>query len=464
VSPGVLTRLGRLDLKASPVEEVAPGLLYQKWHGYDETLDPRGSLAKSESHQIFLEQVAKSVHRRVGGADRELYDGWYKRYRAALRDLGVEEPARLAGTTLWRLVAGFAANPALESGLHLYPLYGFPYLPGSSVRGLVHHVAEMDLIEREERSGWRDMEEPPEAAALDRFLDEAAQVRALFGSLTVEPISQDRWRQAAGDAPRRETPRSLLRRWLARAALQADDRQPQARRARALLAGQTGGLAVFYDAVPDPGTADILQVDILNPHYPDYYHGSLAPAVPPSDDQNPVPVYFLAVRPGAHFIFPFRLAPWPERPTDPAGDECLAALGPLTRDEAQARLESWLARGLGEWGAGAKTAAGYGYFALDGGAASSAPSAEGSRSAPDVAAGATRERPPVLHKVHWSDSVKGIAWGDAEDRVPSILANYEGDDRKRAAIEVVKLLGRRKLLARKEKPWTSDLLEAAGLL
>lgn len=459
----MLTRLGKPDLKTLPLEAVAPGLLYQKWHGYDEKPGPRGSLIKTASHQPFLEQVAKAVDRRVGGADRQLYEGWHSRYLAALRELGVEQPARIAGTTLWRLAAGFAANPALESGLHLYPLYGFPYLPGSSVRGLVHHVAEMDLIEKDERSGWWDMEEPPGVAALDGFLEEAAQIRALFGSLTVEPISERLWRQAAGEAPRRETPRSLLRRWLVHAALQAEDRQLQARRARALLAGQTGGLAVFYDAVPDPGTTDLLQVDILNPHYPDYY-GSLTPNLPPSDDQNPVPVYFLAVRPGAHFIFPFRLAPWPERPTDPAGEERLAALGPLTRDEARSRLESWLARGLSEWGAGAKTAAGYGYFTLDGKAAASALAAGEIRSATDVAPGVPRERPSALHEVHWSARVKGIGWGDADARVPSILAAYEGDDRKRAAIELVKLLGRKKLLARSEKPWTSDLLEAAGLL
>ena len=51
----------------------------------------------------------------------------------------------MAATTLWRLVAGFVTSPALESGLVLHPLYGF-CLPGSTVRGLVRQVAEMELV------------------------------------------------------------------------------------------------------------------------------------------------------------------------------------------------------------------------------------------------------------------------------------------------------------------------------
>jgi hypothetical protein len=36
-----------------------------------------------------------------------------------------------------------------------------------------------------------------------------------------------------------------------------------------------------------------------------------------------------------------------ERPTDSAGEERRAAIGPLTRVEVQGRLCAWLARGLG---------------------------------------------------------------------------------------------------------------------
>jgi hypothetical protein len=46
--------------------------------------------------------------------------------------------------------------------------------------------------------------------------------------------------------------------------------------------------------------------------------------------------------------------------------------------------------------------------------------------------------------------------------VPRILAELEGQDRKRAALEIVKNLGRKKLLQRQDA-WARDVLVAAGL-
>ncbi len=66
-------------------------------------------------------------------------------------------------------------------------------------------------------------------------------------------------------------------------------------RLSSLLDEPTRGRVVFYDAVPSPGQEGILQLDLLNPHYPDYYENR--GATPPSDDQNPRPVYFLGVKP-----------------------------------------------------------------------------------------------------------------------------------------------------------------------
>jgi len=76
-------------------------------------------------------------------------------------------------------------------------------------------------------------------------------------------------------------------------------------------------------------------------------------------------VYFLAVRHGATFEFPFRVADWPEgEPRDEAERQRSAALGGTTRDQVIEEVRDWLAQGLKSWGAGAKTAAGYGYFEI----------------------------------------------------------------------------------------------------
>ncbi len=101
------------------------------------------------------------------------------------------------------------------------------------------------------------------------------------------------------------------------------------------------GQLVFFDAIPVEGLR--LELDVMTPHYPDYYQGTQ----PPTPWQNPVPITFLTVAPGASFAFAVGLR---LGVTDP--DRRLRALA-----------EGWLRRGLAELGFGAKTTSGYGRFA-----------------------------------------------------------------------------------------------------
>jgi len=85
--------------------------------------------------------------------------------------------------------------------------------------------------------------------------------------------------------------------------------------------------------------ARALEVDIMNPHYRDYYEKGL----PPVDWSSPVPVYFLAIKPNVKFTF---IA---------GGDDidCLRAAA------------QWMKGALENIGIGAKTASGYGYFCIE---------------------------------------------------------------------------------------------------
>ena len=96
-------------------------------------------------------------------------------------------------------------------------------------------------------------------------------------------------------------------------------------------------------SVCGPSRLSKLELDIMNPHYSQYYAGR----EPPSDSQNPVPVYFLTVPPGTEFRFSIG---WRE----PFGGEDVG-LGDIAK--------GWLVTGLTQLGVGAKTGAGYGYFA-----------------------------------------------------------------------------------------------------
>lgn len=191
--------------------------------------------------------------------------------------------------------------------------------------------------------------------------------------------------------------------------------------------------------------ADLLQVDLLNPHYPLYYGD---PAVPPSDDQNPTPVYFLALSPGVRLTFAFRAVPWNQAEDSPSAEEVTP------------RVRAWLLRGLTEQGAGAKTAAGYGYL--------SGPEQPGSATADTVPPSAEEPSVPpekkttaMIDQPSWQMRARGMNIGQARDRVPPLLASLQGEERRAAASHLIEQLGRRKLKEREEQEWVKTLLAAA---
>lgn len=98
------------------------------------------------------------------------------------------------------------------------------------------------------------------------------------------------------------------------------------------------GTVIFFDAMPVNGETKI-ELDIMNPHYPDYY----GKGQPPTNDQNPSPITFLTV---ANTTFMFALAP--RNPKKDQGDV--------------EQVKTWLQEALAKYGIGGKTSAGYGYF------------------------------------------------------------------------------------------------------
>lgn len=101
------------------------------------------------------------------------------------------------------------------------------------------------------------------------------------------------------------------------------------------------GRVIFLDAYPArvPG----LHVDIMNPHYGDYY-GDEKKTISPADYLSPNPIKFLTVAPGTVFFF-----------------RAVAERGA----DLPAKVRAALIRALTEEGVGAKTAVGYGRFIVD---------------------------------------------------------------------------------------------------
>lgn len=62
---------------------------------------------------------------------------------AALADAGWQT-SQETFTTDWRFITGLGGASVLETSVALHPLYGFPYIPGASVKGIARAYAEED--------------------------------------------------------------------------------------------------------------------------------------------------------------------------------------------------------------------------------------------------------------------------------------------------------------------------------
>lgn len=134
------------------------------------------------------------------------------------------------------------------------------------------------------------------------------------------------------------------------------------------------GTVIFFDALPTDGKAGFA-LDIMNPHYGEYYGGKK----PPTNDQNPVPVTFLTV---TDTTFTFALAARPSRPKNRLENDV-------------ERVKTWLSEALQHYGVGGKTSAGYGYFKKM--ALPQSVSREAATQSQEVTAAVERIRPPMPH-------------------------------------------------------------------
>lgn len=272
-----------------------------------------------------------------------------------------------------RLVVGLGLPHPTETGFLFDRITGCPYLPGSSVKGLLRAAAR--LVAAGELEGDR-----PEWTE--------DEIRRIFG-----PELGGAW-----------TP-------------------------------QTGGV-IFYDAFPTQWPR--LEVDVLTPHHRGHTDKTSAPA--DWDEPNPVP--FLTIAPGATFRFAFA-------PYDP-------------------KLEKLLDTALDWLGIGAKKAAGYGVF----GTAEAAPTAqpvaiprEPTPPPPSPPAPTIKETVWTDVELGWSNNVPAAFRGNhtatcARDLLaPEILKALKEHGKRgelRGDVEVVKISNREirlhRVLSWKKKP------------
>lgn len=262
-----------------------PGLAYEVWAPF---AADDGKIPDAVRPQ-WLEAVAKLPA-------AEDYAKAFARWKASFSQPGdvlVEVEA------VSRLLIGHGLGSATDVGLTLHRTWGVPVIPGSALKGLLAHWVGAAFGPE---PGRNEPERLPFAGvtwAGRRIVHGPGEVyRALFGA-------------PEADEPRPGRPATA----------------------------QRGGV-VFHDAlwVPNSPTATPLALDVLTVHQKRYY--DTTGSSPPVDWDDPNPVSFLSVRPGARFL--------------------LALSGPADWTALAAEL---LLEALDDWGVGGKTAAGYGRLA-----------------------------------------------------------------------------------------------------
>ncbi|RJS21361.1 type III-B CRISPR module RAMP protein Cmr6 [Corallococcus sp. H22C18031201] len=349
------------NLRAVPKEEEAPshpGLMYSRWAPeamFRTEADTKGAAEARDSWLKALCSVKVSKH----------YATAYARWRRGLEATGSQVFSVRAES---RLLLGHGNPSPTEVGLTLHHTWGVPVIPGSSLKGLTASYVETVYgpvpedddgarlaFEGVQWEGSRPVKAPGEV------------YRRLFGAPEV------------GSGARRQ------------------------------LASEGG--VIFHDALWVPaGDATMLARDVLTVHQRAYYSAAGEETPWPSDFDDPNPVSFLTVPPGACFLVALEAVPGA-----PGG----AAL--------VARARRYLLEALASWGVGGKTAAGYGRLVL----------------APDA---------PPAAVAHGSESPSALAKARREVRASPLIAEL----REWLAAQG---LEQRPLFRRLEETWRERLLE-----
>ena len=269
-----------------------PGLVFDRFSpnwGADSTLkrDDSAPTLKRDGLEIVREA---SEH-----IDRDLFSSWVRRWQQDADSIHAKAFERVSD---WRFVAGLGRKGSLETGF-TFNRYGFPYLPGSSIKGLARMCALVEVAE-------------------ELHTDQLNELDDVLSTDTNENFKKA-WLKVFHEHP--EIPALAL--------------------SFRLVFGTTDqtGCAVFLDAIPS--SPPRLELDIMNPHYPDYYQGK----EPPTNWQSPQPITFLTVAARTPFLF---AVGWRH--------------GAADNTDVFKKAVHWLQTGLENLGAGAKTSAGYGYF------------------------------------------------------------------------------------------------------
>jgi len=149
----------------------------------------------------------------------------------------------------YKLIVGLGGANVYENSMTLHHIYGFPYIPGQAIKGVLRHYIISEIL------GFDDNSENDESSGNNK---------------------------------------------------DSEDKDLEDETFKFIFGTQEGkGKVIFFDAIPVSDAK--IDIDIMNNHYPDYY-GDKAGSKPPADYYNPIPINFLVVK-DTEFLFTLGLKP-----------------------------------------------------------------------------------------------------------------------------------------------------------
>jgi len=208
----------------------------------------------------------------------------------------------------WRMVIGLGGQSVYETNMTLHPVYGIPYVPSSSIKGVLRSWIISQLFDNSEI----------------KAIKESKIFCTLFGC-----------------------PKEVK---------DGKKKHPSA------LGCENKGSLRFFDAFPNK--APKVKTDIMTVHYKDWYKET--GYKPPTDTQMPNPIPFLTIENDPDLDFIFNIGITANQQVKLFGDSIepyIKIHKNLNPDSTTLDIvEYWLQHALSDHGIGAKTAVGYGYF------------------------------------------------------------------------------------------------------
>jgi len=237
---------------------------------------------------------------------KKLVESLVKRQIQVISKSGSEEMFHIiACKSQSPFATGLGNEHPLENGFSFLSPYGVPYLPGSSVKGVLRRAAELAALFPDEY--------PPQKDVLKDF--SLLDVWLLFGfegdsfaAFPQQDYEKTPWGQALEKQLQYMVQSPKLLYFINHAGLEAKEKEKYRNAPQTFLADlcrkhsevrkrvHTRGALTFWDVFPDCSS---LEIEVMTPHQSDYYQNGGTP----HDAGQPNPIFFLTVPPDTKFAF-----------------------------------------------------------------------------------------------------------------------------------------------------------------